>query len=273
MSLAKMLSRFNLTHPPFCKEVAIDELFGTDEIASATTRLKAAVEGRSSGVLTGESGCGKTCVIRALEDAMASGNHRFHYIHNSMVNPRDFYRQLSMELGLEPRATAASLFQQVSHHFAQVATEHRARTILVLDEAHLLPHGVLSHLHILLNFERDSKPWLSLVLVGLPELRGTLGRDSLKSLSSRLPTRIALSSLDAAGVREYVVHRMAKAGAKSQIFSEDALLLIAEATRGLPRLINEIASHSLVEALASKGTVVDASAVTRAVETCKELLP
>lgn len=273
MSLHKVLSRFNLTRPPFLKDIEVDEFFVTDDLATARSRLKAAIEARSSATVTGESGGGKTYLTRWLREELSAGNTRVHYIHNSMVNPSEFYRQLSVELGLEPRKSAATLFQQVSSHLAQVATEHRARTVLVLDEAHLLPHSVLSHLHILLNFEQDSKPWLSLVLVGLPELRGRLARDLLKSLSSRLPTRIVLSSLDAPAVREYVTHRLAKVGAKNQIFSEDALLLLAEATRGVMRAVNEVATQSLVEALASKGTVVDATAVTRALETCKELLP
>jgi hypothetical protein len=36
----------------------------------------------------------------------------------------------------------------------------------VLDEAHLLHQDTLDHLHILLNYEWDSKPLLSLLLVG-----------------------------------------------------------------------------------------------------------
>lgn len=272
MSLHKVLTRYNLSRHPFAKELEVDEFFVSEHLTQAMTRLRAALEARSSAVLTGESGCGKTFVLRAVEQALPSGQYRLHYMANSMVNHRDFYRQLSMELGLEARTTAASLFAQVSRHFVEAATEHRSRSVLVLDEAHLLPAPVLSHLHILLNFERDSKPWLTLVLIGLPELKGLLARDALKSLATRLPTRIALSSLDAAGVREYVTHRLTRAGAKSQIFSEDALLLLAEATRGVMRAIDTLATQSLLEGLATKGTIVDATAVTRAIEVSGEVL-
>jgi general secretion pathway protein A len=51
--------------------------------------------------------------------------------------------------------------------------------VLLVDEAHMLPLTVLDQMHILLNFERDSKPWLSLILVGLPELREILKRNEL----------------------------------------------------------------------------------------------
>lgn len=271
-STPKVLSRYGLTRPPFSKEVDSDEFFVTEDWTQAKARLRAALEGRSPAVITGESGSGKTSLFRAVESDLPSGNYRFHYIANSMVNHRDFYRQLSMELGLEARATAAALFQAVSRHFTQVATEQRAKTVLVLDEAHLLPVPVLGHLHILMNFERDSRPWLTLLLIGLPMLRGLLGRDALSSLSTRIPTRIAIKTLDATGVREYLAHRLAKAGARSQIFSEDAILLIAEATRGVLRKVDILASECLVEGMAAKGTVIDGTAVARAVEVCQEVL-
>jgi len=271
-SMNRVYARYGITGDPFAKEVESEDFHVTDDFTLDMNRVKAALEARSGVVITGESGNGKTVRWRGVENALPSGQYRVHYLANSMVNHRDFYRQLSMALGLEARATAAALFSQVSQHIAQTATEHRIRTVLVLDEAHLFPHAVLAHLHILLNFERDSKPWLTLVLIGLPELKGILSRDVLKSLSTRLPTRITVKALDASGVREYVTHRLAKAGARSQIFAEDAILLLAEATGGVMRKINSVAWQSLVEGMATKGTVVDHAAVARAIEVCRDIL-
>lgn len=271
-SMNRVFARYGVTGDPFTKEVEPEDFYVADDLTLGATRLKAALEGRSGTVITGDSGNGKTVLWRAVENTLPTGQYRVHYLANSMVNHRDFYRQLSMTLGLEARATAAALFAHVSQHIAQTASEHRMRTILVLDEAHLFPHAVLSHLHILLNFERDSKPWLTLVLIGLPELKGILSRDVLKSLSSRLPTRITIKALDASGVREYVSHRLAKAGARAQIFAEDAILLLAEATGGVMRKINSVAWQSLVEGMATKGTVVDHAAVARAIEACRDIL-
>ncbi len=99
----KVLSRFGLAKNPFTKDVPVDELFEHDGTEGAVKRLKAAVEGRSSAVLTGEPGTGKTFVLRALEEKLPSNRYRITYIHNSHVNTRDFYRQLSVVLGLEPK--------------------------------------------------------------------------------------------------------------------------------------------------------------------------
>jgi type II secretory pathway predicted ATPase ExeA len=49
--------------------------------------------------------------------------------------------------------------------------EARVHPVFLLDEAHLLHQDVLEHLHILANYEWDAKALLSLVLVGLPEMK------------------------------------------------------------------------------------------------------
>lgn len=270
--MRKLLNRYGLAKLPFERDVPLDEFFDTDGFVAARRLVKAAIEGRSSAVLTGESGTGKTFVARAVEADLVQGRYNVTYIHNSTVNRRDFYRQVATALGLEPRATPAALFQIVSAHIEALASEHQIRPLLILDEAHLLPVQVLGHLHILLNFQRDSKPYLSLVLVGLPELRDVLRRHNLASLAARLPMRVHLAPLPPEEVHEYVRHRLKLAGRTQDLFSEDALLLIAEATGGIARRIDVLAQRALLEALDQKSTLIDASVVRRAVEHCAEAL-
>src|SRR5207253_7940502 len=93
-------------------------------------------------------------------------------------------------MGLEPRATFAALFASISQHIEDLANQVKLRVILLLDEAHLLPMAVLDQLHILLNFQRDSKPWLFIILVGLPELREILKRNVLRSQERSLTAHL-----------------------------------------------------------------------------------
>ncbi|MFQ5961418.1 MAG: ExeA family protein [Candidatus Methylomirabilales bacterium] len=265
-------SRYGLAKEPFTKQVPVEELFDHTAAQAARGRLKAAIEGHASAVLSGESGTGKTFVFRALEAQLPQGHYRVTYIHNAHVNLRDFYRQLSAALGLEPRATPAALFRMVSHHIEELATTQRLRPLLVLDEAHLLPISVLSHLHILLNFHRDSSPLLSLLLLGLPELRERLTRNILNSLAARLPVRVVLNPLGKDRVCAYLQHRMRKAGASQEVFSEDAALMIAEATGGIMRKIDVLASTALEVAAQGKSSLVDAAVVQEAVNLCAEAL-
>src|SRR6266487_1341702 len=197
----KLLSTYGLTREPFTKDVAPSEMFQTEQ----------------------------------LQEALPQGRYRLHYAHNSTVNRRDFYRQISIGMGLEPHSSFAALHCSVSQHIQELASQHKLRVIIVLDEAHLLAIQVLEQLHILLNFEKDSKPWLSIILIGLPDLRETLKRNVLASLTARVPIRIHIPPLDADQVKLYIRHRMSTAGCRRDVFSDDALLLMSKATGGIMR--------------------------------------
>lgn len=268
----KLLSRYGLTKNPFTKDVPVDELFEHAGADGALKRLKAAVEARASAVLIGEPGTGKTFVLRALEGQLPAGRFRLAYIHNSHVNVRDFYRQLSVALGLEPKATAAALFRRVTSHIEEIATTQKAHPIVVLDEAQLLSLKILEQLPLLLNFQKDSKPLLSVILIGLPELKDRLLRNVLASLGARLPIRIQLDALDARGVGEYLRHRLRMAGSSQEIFAEDGVLMIGEATGGALRKIDVLAHHALEVAAERKNSLVDAGVVEKAVKRCADAL-
>src|SRR5256712_3271909 len=147
-----------------------------------------------------------------MKEDLPQGRSRIHYVHNATVNRRDFYRQLSIGMGLEPRANFASLFASVSQHIEETADQHKLRFVLFLDEAQLLPIQVLDQLHLLLNFQKDSKAWLSIILVGLTDLRETLKRNVLSSLAARMPVRVHIPPLDTDQVKAYIRHRMTTAG-------------------------------------------------------------
>src|SRR5437763_12674037 len=69
----KMLSTYGLTRLPFSKDIPASEMLDTEALQSARERLKAALEGRASAVVTGDSGCGKTCLLRAIEEDLPQG--------------------------------------------------------------------------------------------------------------------------------------------------------------------------------------------------------
>jgi general secretion pathway protein A len=271
-TMNKLLSTYSLAREPFTKDIAPSEMLQSDLLQDALQSLKAAIEGRTSAVVTGDSGSGKTCLLRALEEDLPQGRYRLHYAHNSTVNRRDFYRQLSIGMGLEPHSSFAALHASVSQHIQELASHHKLRVIVMLDEAHLLSIQVLEQLHILLNYEKDSKPWLSLILVGLPDLRETLKRNVLASLTARMPIRIHLQPLDADQVKLYIRHRMNTAGCRRDVFSDDALLLMSKATGGIMRRLDILGDQCLIAALKSKSNIVDAAVVQKAIQACGEAL-
>jgi len=270
--MKKLLSKFGLKKEPFSKDVPVDEFYWPSQLEDARMRLRSAIKGRVSAVMTGDPGTGKTFVFRAVEKDLEGQPYRFEYLPNSALNRRDFYRQLCFSMGLEPRSSAEGVFRLVSQHIEEMATNQKIRPVACFDEAHMIPDSVLSHLPVLLNFQRDSKPFFSIVLVGLGDLRITLRRNIQSALNTRIPVRIHLKPLNPDQVSKYVKHRMKKAGADKEVFTEESLLLIAEATGGIMRKIDVLSHECLDQTLEGRCALVEVSHVKNAICACEGAL-
>ena len=250
------LSFFSLKTTPFSKEIDDADLWLPESRTAVVDDLVEAIDARQSVLLTGEPGVGKTCVLRALRHRLPRDRVRLTYCHNPTLGRRDFYRQLCLALGLSPKATAAALFYGISSHIQELSAT-RVHPVVILDEAHMLHPDVLGHLHVLLNYEWDSKALLSIVLVGLPELEDRLGFSTQRPLLSRLHSRLRIAPLGVDDTGEYVRHRLGLAGCSRELFPLDALALMHEASAGQHRDLDRLATLALREAARHRRKLVD----------------
>ena len=219
---------FALSEAAFSKEIPDSDLWLPPSKEEVVDELCEAVQEHAQVLLVGEPGVGKTCVLRAVRHRLPQAGFRLTYCHNATLGRRDFYRQLCHALGLTPSATAAAVFYAVSAHVEDLGRD-RVHPVFLLDEAHLLHQDILDHLHILLNYEWDSRALLSLVLVGLPELEDRLELRKNRSLYSRIERRLSIGPMVADDTAEYVQLRLRRAGADREIFTADALTMLHEA--------------------------------------------
>jgi type II secretory pathway predicted ATPase ExeA len=261
-----LISAFNLRRKPFGKDVAVDDLWVDDDRRDAVDRLIAAVTRWDSVLVKGEPGVGKNCVLRAMRGALSPVHFRPVYVANVTLGRRDFYRQVSLVLGIEPKGTPAALFEAIQRDVENLHREHRVHPVLVLDEAQLMPDSTLGHLHVLMNFAWDSEPLLSVVLVGLPELHDRLKLGIHRSLLTRLTTCIEVPPARAEQTAAYVRKRLADAGAKGELFAPDALTVLHELTGGLFRSVDVLAEASLRIAAQQDVRLVDRAIVRKALQ-------
>jgi general secretion pathway protein A len=259
---ASDLDWFGLRTAAFSKEIGDDDLWLPSSKVELVEELAETISARASVLLTGEPGVGKTCVLRALRRRLSPDTFRLTYCHNATLGRRDFYRQLCVALGLTPSATAAAVFYAVSTHVQELGKD-RIHPVFLLDEAHLLHQDVLDHLHILLNYEWDSRALLSLVLIGLPELETQLERRRNRSLYTRIHFRCAIDDASAADTAEYVAYRLELAGATKSLFSADAVNLLHEHATGSLRDVDRVAQIAMRDAVRRKKKTVDREAVER----------
>jgi type II secretory pathway predicted ATPase ExeA len=259
-------AHFGLRERAFRKTPDPRYLYLSEVYEEALERLLYAVEERELALLTGEVGSGKTLLTRALIDNVGEGCE-VAMVLNPRLSPRQFLRTLAAELGVaEPRFQGNELLEQI--HDRLLAIEESGRTaLLVVDEAHLIPgRPTFEEIRMLTNFQLDDRNLIAVVLVGQPELRERLRHHGLRALTQRIGSDCHLRPLVREETHAYVQHRLKVAGAQRPIFTREAVDRLHEASGGVPRVLNQLATDCLLEALGRGASEVDAGVVGRVLQ-------
>ncbi len=260
----KQLASLDLRFQPFEKSIPDSDLWLPPSKDELVEDFCSALHNRHWALLTGDPGVGKTCVLRAVRRKLGSEGFQLTYCCNSTLGKRDFYRQLCTALGLAPKATAAAVFDAITHHVQEIARES-TRPVFLIDEAHLLQQDVLDHLHILGNYQWDSAPLLTLVLIGLPELEDRLAARRNRSLYSRIAARFRIGTLKPEDTADYLRARLKAAGCTRELFPSDSVSLLHEATSGTLRDLDRLAGSALLHAARRSSRLVERQHVTAAI--------
>lgn len=265
MTLAKLKPYYGFTRLPFGRQIPAQALFRSQAHQEAVARIAFLVEQEALGLLTGEVGAGKTVAARAAVAALDLSRHTVIYLANPSVGARGLYHEIVARLGGEPRFLTAALIGQAHELLAHERAERGKRVVLVIDEAHLLTPAQLEEIRLLTNAEMDSESPFAGILLGQPALRRRLRLGSFAALDQRLALRYELPSMSAEETKDYLRHHVKLAGRDDALFSDDAAALLHQASRGLPRLLNNLAIQALVAAFADEKAIVDESSARAAV--------
>jgi general secretion pathway protein A len=119
------------------------------------------------------------------------------------------------------------------------------KTVILVDEAQIIKNReTFEELRLFLNFQLNNKFLITLVLIGQPELLPKV--KSLPQLEQRLGIKYHLSGLNDKETEEYIKHRLTVAGAQNAIFTPEAIGVVYDYSKGLPRKINNICDMSLL---------------------------
>lgn len=257
---------FGMTCHPFAKEIQTEQLFPSIALGETAVRLGHLLEMRGIGLATGDSGSGKTTIVRKVLSELHTGLYRVVYVTLSTGNVMDTYKSIAWELGLSPERSRAALFRQLRQEVTRLVSEVRCRPIVVIDEAQHLRSDVLEDLRLLTNYQMDSENRLALLFVAHPELRRRLGLAAHEALAQRIVVRMHIPGLQRDELEPYLLHLLRRAGTELPLFEPAAIEAIFQATRALPRKVNQLAHYALFAAAVAKAKSVTAEHVTTALE-------
>jgi type II secretory pathway predicted ATPase ExeA len=220
---------------------------------------------KNLGVITGEAGTGQTVAARAALAGLDPTRHTVIYLGNPATGVRGIHHHIVTSLGGRPAHGTAALTAQAYDVLAGEAAERGRTPVLIIDEAHLLTHEQLESIRMLTNHDMDSKIPFATVLIGQPTLRRMIKLGVLAALDQRIAVRYQMTGMTPDETGSYIRHHLQLAGRDGDLYSEDAITQIHEASRGKPRTVNNICVAALIAAYATGKKIVDQTAARAAV--------
>lgn len=204
-------------------------------------------------LLLGEAGTGKTTLLRAALDSEMCRSVCAVTLTNPCLTREEFVEALARGFQLSDEAAGSK-----TALLLELETMLRRRlaggetTALIVDEAQRLSDELLEEIRLLANVETDTEKLLPLVLVGQPELGDRLNQPSLRQLKQRVALRCEVAALSLAETAAYIAHRIRSAGGDAgRLFSREAVVLVHQCSRGIPRTVSVMCDNALLCAFAA----------------------
>ena len=246
------LEHFGLREPPF-RITPHTEFFysGANRGATLEALLYAITAGEGLVKVTGEVGSGKTMLCRMLMEKLPESVEMIYLAVPSLTRD-EMLAAIASDLGLDVAgANTTQMLRALQERLIALHSDGK-QVVALIDEAHAMPLATLEEVRLLSNLETGTDKLLQIVLFGQPELDQHLGLPNMRQLKERITHSFALAPLARGDIREYVGFRLRAAGYHGpELFGDEALAIIAEASEGLTRRINIFADKTLLAAFAA----------------------
>jgi N-acetylmuramoyl-L-alanine amidase len=220
--------------------------------------------GRGFLALIAEPGMGKTTLLYQVLEGLRD-KARAAFLFQTQCNSREFFQYLLSELGVDSTGMGLVAMHNKLNEMLFAEMLAGKRFVLIVDEAQNLDDTVLETIRLLSNFETSNTKLLQIVLAGQPQLGEKLGQKRLSQLLQRITVVKHLEALSPEETAGYIRHRLKVAGHCGEaLFEPEALALVAERSQGVPRNINKICFHALLEAHAEGRHTVSRDIVEKA---------
>jgi type II secretory pathway predicted ATPase ExeA len=241
-------SFFGLKESPFNANPDPRFLYLTNQVEETLTGLMYGIQTRKGFItLTGEVGTGKTTLVNRLLDWLHQRRARTAFLFNSRMNSNQLFDFILAEFDISCDSNSKSQQLLKLNHWLLDRYRAGETVVLILDEAQNLTYPVLEEVRLLTNLETSTDKLLQIVLSGQPELEDKLRLPQLRQLRQRIMLRCKTAPLTQEQTHEYILKRLNIAGAGDQpIFSTEAMDAVNLYSLGIPRVVNLLCEHSLV---------------------------
>jgi len=256
---------FGLKENPFNVSPDPRYLFVTAQIEETLSGLMYGIQTRKGIVtLTGEVGTGKTTLVNRVLDWLHERATRTAFLFNSRMNSTQLFDFVLAEFEIECESRSKSLQLMKLNQWLLERFRAGETAVLIIDEAQNLTFPVLEEIRMLTNLETSTEKLLQIVLSGQPELEEKLNLPQLRQLRQRIMLRCKTSPLTKEQTHAYILERLKIAGAVANgqpIFSPVAIETIHLYSLGIPRVVNLLCEHALINAYVEQQRPIQAKII------------
>ncbi len=258
MNAKKLLSLWGLKWNPFSPELPSEALLVTAQIESFAWRVEQLVQEGGFALITGESGTGKSVVLRivalrlsTLRDVVVG------VLERPQSKSADFYRELGdvFSVKLSPSNRYGG-FKALRERWKAHVASSRIKPVLLIDEAQEMSSEVLSELRILSSADFDATSLLTVVFSGDGRLLELLRQEDLIPLGTRIRTRLKTESASRQELSELLQHALAKAG-NASLMSSELMDTLVDHAAGNYRLLMTMGAELLAYGMAHEVEQLD----------------
>jgi general secretion pathway protein A len=253
------LEFFGLKMEPFSSAPDSRFYYNSAQHSKALTRLMYAVESmKGLAVLIGDIGTGKTTLARRMLDSLPEEEYEpaLLVIIHSGITADWLLKKIALQLGVvDPVADKLKLLSQLYDRL-MFLHQNNKKAVVLIDEAQMLQtKEIMEEFRGLLNLEVPEGKLVTFVFFGLPDLEVNLMLD--EPLVQRVSIKYRIDSFSEDSTEAYIKHRLRFAGCSQDPFTNEAIKLIHNHSKGIPRMINIIADNALFEGFLMKQRIVE----------------
>jgi len=253
------LDFYGLQIEPFSNAPNERFYYNSAQHAKALTRMMYIAETmKGLAVVVGDIGTGKTTLARKVLDSLPAEAYEsaLLVILHTEITQEWLLRRIAQQLGVDnPAKEKLQIIGQLYRRLLHLH-EMGKKAVVLIDEAQMLnTRELMEEFRGLLNLEVTAHKLITFIFFGLPEIEDNMALDP--PLLQRVAMKIRLSTLTEEATKAYVIHRLAVAGNREMIFTDDALKRIFRYSDGFPRKINVLCDNALFQGFLMRQRVID----------------
>jgi general secretion pathway protein A len=239
---------FKMRTQPFAERIAPENIMKNEHMCQGLARLQYMAAQGTIALITGQTGVGKSALIRLFLADLPPNHYLPIYIYFTHLKAFGLLRLIVTELGEIAKITKERLFLQLKEKLSKI----NLTVLLIIDEAHLLDSDIITDLRLLVSSALDNAPPLKIILAGQEKLKSQLKRSSHIDFAHRISVYFHLNPLTKVQTEAYIDTQLKYSGVSEKIFDQEVKYMINEYSNGIPRQINNIATACLINASIQK---------------------